>query len=111
VPAEGRTVAYGEYLANSCRYCHGKKLDGGLVLAGPTMPASTNLTPAEDGIAHYTEEGFVRALREGLKPDGTSMETIHMPWQATAGMKDVEIQALWAYLNTLEPQPTGGSGG
>jgi hypothetical protein len=31
-----------------------------------------------------------------------------MPWKAFAGMTDADVQALWAFLQTVEPKPAGG---
>lgn len=106
-PTAGPTAEYGAYLVNVCSYCHGAQLDGGLVTGDPDSPPSSNLTPSAEGIGHYSEEDFFAALREGRKPDGTVMNTQYMPWQATAAMTDDEIRAIWAYVQTLEPLPTG----
>ena len=107
-PPEGPTAAYGEYMVYMCRHCHGAQLNGGIVEGPPGAPPSANITPSEDGIAHYTEADFVRAMREGKKPDGTQMDPLFMPWAATSAMNDTEIAAMWAYLQTLDPLPTGG---
>lgn len=107
-PPAGPTAEYGEYLSYPCRYCHGRQLNGGLTIGPPDAPSSSNLTPAEDGLAGYTAGDFVLALREGKKKDGTQMDALYMPWQATSAMTDDEIAALWAYLQTLDPLPTGG---
>lgn len=106
-PPEGPTPEYGAYLIDECRYCHGPELRGGLREGDPSAPLSSNLTPSEDGIGHYTYETFNRALRTGAKPDGTIMEPAYMPWTATTHFTDTEVEALWAYLQTLEPAPMG----
>ena len=106
-PPAGPTAAYGEYVVYYCRYCHGADLSGGLIQGPPGTPPSSNLTPSEDGLGDYAEEDFFRALREGRKPDGSQMEAVYMPWQATAAMTDVEIRAIWEYLQTIEPLATG----
>ncbi len=107
IPPVGPTVAYGAYVAGMCQGCHGKHFSGGIVEGPPGAPASANLTPHEAGIAGYTEADLFRALREGKKRDGTQMNPEFMPWTATTGMTDVEIQAIWAFLQTLEPRPLG----
>ena len=43
-------------------------LSGGRVAGPPDLPPASNLTPA--GIGHWQEADFVRALREGIRPDG-----------------------------------------
>jgi hypothetical protein len=30
-----------------------------------------------------------------------------MPWQAMAGMSDVQLEAMYAYFMSLPPKPTG----
>ncbi len=105
-PPAGPTRAYGDYLAHMCRSCHGQNLAGGRSEFPAAGVITANLTPGEDGIAHYSEADFVRALREGVKPSGAQMESIHMPWQATAALTDTEIRAIWVYLQDLKPERT-----
>ena len=50
----------------------------------------------------YSRRDFVRALREGTRPDGSQIDTI-MPWRNTATMTDMEIDAIWEYVQTLTP--------
>ena len=99
MPAVAATAEYGAYLAEGCKGCHGHDF-GGQHVPGtpPSFPASRNLTPA--GLGQWTDVDFRRALREGKRPDGSAIDPF-MPWQAYGKMKDVEIDALWAYLRTL----------
>ena len=46
------------------------------------------------------------ALREGQTPDGP-LDTRTMPVRVTQHFSDHEIDALWAYLQTVEPRPFG----
>lgn len=108
-PPAGPTADYGEYVIYVCRHCHGADLNGGLIEGPPGSPPSANLTPSEEGIAHYGEGDLLRALREGRRPDGTELDAQAMPWQAFSAMTDTEIEAMWAYLQTLDPLPTGGA--
>jgi mono/diheme cytochrome c family protein len=100
------TATYGEYLAIGCTGCHGPTFSGGKIPGGPPdwKPAA-NITPA--GIGHYTERDFVRVLREGKRPDGSSVDSL-MPWRLTKAMTDTEVTALYAYLKTVKPKPYGG---
>ena len=46
-------------------------------------------------------------MRESARPDGTALRppmTQMMPY--AKAMTDLEIEALWAYLASLPPQPT-----
>jgi len=108
VPPAGPTAEYGKYLAHigGCVGCHGPTLSGGHVPGTPPdfKPAS-NLTPA--GIGHYTETDFIRALREGLRPARTPIDTF-MPWRLTRLMTDDDIRAVYAFLKTVPPKEFGG---
>lgn len=94
---------YGEYLASTsgCRGCHGPDLAGGDALE-PGTPAPPNLTPAGP-LASWSEADFVRALREGVRPDGSSISPA-MPWKAMGRMTDLELQAIYAYLKSVPPK-------
>lgn len=94
-------AAYGQYIAEACKGCHGANLAGQHVPGTPPdFPDSQNLTPA--ALGSWKAEDFRRALREGKRPDGSAINPF-MPWQAYSKMSDVEIDALWAYLQTLPP--------
>jgi mono/diheme cytochrome c family protein len=103
----GPTVAYGRYLAVGCTGCHGPNYSGGKIEAGPpSWPHAANLTPDPSGhLSHWTEADFFAALRTRRRPDGTQIDPV-MP--AVFGqMSDVELKAIWRFLKTLPPVPTG----
>src|SRR5579859_8089826 len=72
-------VAKGEYLtrAGGCFSCHtapgGQPLAGGRALATPFGTFySPNITPdAKTGIGRWTDAQFLRALHNGVRPDGS----------------------------------------
>jgi len=105
-PVEAASVELGAHIAQVCRGCHGEGLSGGTVAGDPNMPVVANLTPHDTGLRGWTEADFIRALREGKRKDGTNIATA-MPWRAYGQMKDVELKALWAYLQTVPPRPKG----
>ena len=80
--------------------CHGGNLSGGKVAGDPNMPIVANITPHETGLKGWTEADFIRALREGKRKDGTEILP-QMPWKAYGQMSDIELKALWAYLQTV----------
>jgi hypothetical protein len=45
-------------------------------------------------------------FREGKKRDGSAIDSF-MPWQALGHFSDMELDALWAYLQTVPPRPYG----
>lgn len=98
-PAAAPTVAFGEHLASAtgCRACHRSDLSGG---AGPP-PGGTNLTPGGD-MRGWVEADFVRAMRSGRRPDGSTI-AITMP-RDFANLTDTELRALWLYLQTVPPK-------
>ena len=74
----------------------------------PDWAPATNLTPHEEGLAGYTFEQFEKVMREGTKPNGEHVAapmTVVTPYAAR--MTDTEMQALWLFISTLEPRPTG----
>lgn len=89
------TLAYGEYVATMCTHCHGPNF------AGDEFFGSPNITPATIGT--WTEAEFVRAVTEGVRPDGSQIDPELMPWESISRYTDEELQALWAYLQTVEP--------
>ena len=99
-PVEAASVEMGQHIAQVCRGCHGEGLSGGKVAGDPNMPIVANLTPHETGLRGWTEADFLRAIREGKRKDGTDIKP-QMPWQTYRQMNDVELKALWAYLQTV----------
>jgi len=125
-------VAFGEYVVQgmvNCYDCHSASfttnnpmeptkskgyLGGGnkmLDLEGKVI-LTPNITTHETGIGAYTEAEFIRAVKEGVKPDGTAM---HYPMLKLTAFTDEELAAVWAYLQTVPPidnevvQPDTGS--
>lgn len=101
-PVEAASVELGAHIAQVCRGCHGEHLSGGTISGDPNMTIVANITPHETGLKGWTEADFFRALREGKRKDGTGILP-QMPWKAYGQMKDVEIKALWAYLQIVPP--------
>jgi cytochrome c553 len=103
----GVTVEYGRYLAVGCTGCHGANYSGGKIDIGPPdWPHAANLTPHADGrLAKWTEDDFLKVLRTARRPDGTEVNPV-MP-RNFGQMNDVELKAIWLFLRTLPPVPTG----
>lgn len=105
-PQAAATAEFGAHLVQVCRGCHGLNLSGGKLQGDPNMPIVANLTPHESGLKGWSEVDFTRALREGKRPDGSAISE-YMPWQAYARLSDVQIKAMWVYLQTLAPVEKG----
>lgn len=101
---EGATSEYGAYLVEigQCRACHGTQLAGGQV--SRSAPFGHNLTPGGE-LAGWTLEDFTKVLRTGIHPTGREIDP-YMPWEFFRNMSDLEIEALWIYLQSLEALPT-----
>ena len=72
--------------------------------AGPWgISYSANLTPSVNGLKVWTEEMFIKAMREG-KHMGTSRPIMPpMPWPAYGQMTDEDLKSVFAYLQTIPP--------
>ncbi|MGB3562875.1 MAG: cytochrome c [Thermoanaerobaculia bacterium] len=117
VPTPDRSdpIAYGAYLTQigECIECHTPMtpqgqpmteltLAGGRILEGPWgRVAAANLTPDPSGIPYYTRELFIEMMRTGFV---SARELNHvMLWGYYRNMTDEDLEAIFAYLGTLEP--------
>jgi len=106
-PPVAASVEYGRYLTkiSGCVRCHGDGLSGGLIPnMGPNKKIASNITP--EGLVAYNESTFARAIRQGVRPGGTPIDTF-MPWRMFRVMSDTEVGALYAYLRTVPARPFG----
>ena len=107
-PPADTTADYGRYLAEigGCTGCHGPALSGGsLPGAPPDAKPASNITP--EGIGTWTEADFFMALREGVRPTGTPIDSTVMPIRLTSEMTDAETKAIYMYLRTVPPKAFG----
>lgn len=114
--ARGDTgVERGRYLVETiagCGNCHtplgpsgplpGRHLAGGLVMDEGVFRAVTpNITPdPATGIGGWSDAQLVRAIREGIRPDGTLIGP-PMPFAFYRGLADDDLMAMVAYLRTV----------
>jgi mono/diheme cytochrome c family protein len=102
----------GEYLAKAggCLGCHTEEKDKAVPYAGGRAlktPFGTfygpNITPhPQAGIGRWSEADFVRALREGRRPDGANYFPA-FPYPSFTRISDADLRDLWAYLRSLAP--------
>lgn len=99
-------VEKGEYLARAadCEACHtapgGTPFAGGRAFKMPGIGVvySTNITPdPEHGIGRWSDEDFVRAVREGVSPGWKHLYPA-MPYPAYSRMSPDEVKDLRAWL-------------
>jgi mono/diheme cytochrome c family protein len=107
-PPTGRaSLALGKHLGTTCVGCHGDGLSGGPIQGGdPNWLPAKNLTFHETGLAAWSQADFVKAMKEGVRPDGSKI-ALPMPIAYTKQLKDAEIESLYAYLKTVPPKPFG----
>jgi mono/diheme cytochrome c family protein len=107
----------GAYLVNSimgCGNCHtpmgpngplpGMDLAGGTVFdEKPFTARAPNITQdRETGIGAWTDAQIARAVREGIRPDG-SLIGPPMPFEHYRHVSDSDLAAVVAYLRTVKP--------
>ncbi len=108
-PAQIERGAY-IFAAADCGACHTNVKEKGPLLAGGRPLAtpfgtfySPNITPdPETGIGRWTDADFVRALREGVSPDGSHYFPA-FPYPSFTGMTDQDMLDLKAYIFSLPP--------
>jgi mono/diheme cytochrome c family protein len=112
-PDLSEPIKRGKHLATVglCHHCHtpvdgrhrplpGMDFAGGRTFViGGALTRASNITPHASGIAHYSEELFIRVLRTG-NVGGRRLSPV-MPWYDLRQMTDRDLKALWAYLKTV----------
>jgi len=107
---DAATLDRGAELAavGGCSGCH--TVEGGMPYAGGVPLGTpfgtiygTNITPhATTGIGRWSEQDFVRAMREGVDRDGRHLYPA-FPYPHFALVSDDELHALYAYVMTRTP--------
>jgi mono/diheme cytochrome c family protein len=102
----------GAYLvkAGGCIACHTEDrkdavlFEGGRALKTPFGTFyGPNLTPhPEAGIGRWSEADFIRAMREGVRPDGARYFPA-FPYPSYTKISDADMRDLFAYLRSLKP--------
>jgi hypothetical protein len=123
-PSKDNKIEYGRYLTNAsgCRECHTPVNQGQIIIdkafsgerefmfPNGDICRSANITPdKETGIGAWTSDMFVQRFK--IYRDSTytlpdvapgEFNTI-MPWTMYAGMEQEDLEAIFAYLQTLTP--------
>ncbi|MPR36212.1 c-type cytochrome [Salmonirosea aquatica] len=112
VPTDSALLSEGERLAKiHCIACHGKDLGGTEFFndaAIGSVPAS-NLTAGQGGKGReYDEVDFIRAIRHGIKKDGTP--AFIMPAAEFQHLSDEDLGAIVGYLKSVPQQNRNWSG-
>ena len=110
--ADEAAIERGKYLlfAGGCISCHTDRGNKGPLLAGGAplkTPFGTfyapNITPhPEHGIGRWSDRDFIRALRDGIRPDGAHYFPV-FPYTAYTKISDRDLLDIKAYLFSLKP--------
>jgi mono/diheme cytochrome c family protein len=110
--ADDQLVKRGEYLihAGGCVTCHTDESDDAVPFAGGRAiksPFGTfyvpNITPdKKTGIGNWSDEDFVRAFWDGVRPDGGHYFPA-FPFPSYTGISRDDLLAMKAYLFSLNP--------
>jgi mono/diheme cytochrome c family protein len=113
--AAAQDTKRGEYISKAagCLGCHTEEKKEAAPYAGGRAlktPFGTfhgpNITPhKEAGIGAWTEADFVRAMRDGRRPDGANLFPA-FPYPSFTRMSDADLKDLWAYLRSLPANAT-----
>jgi mono/diheme cytochrome c family protein len=114
-------LARGKYLVEgpaACFHCHSEhdftnpeypileaKKGAGWVMPIPELNdiAARNITPdQETGIGAWTDDEIARAIREGVRRDGTALFPV-MPYLEFAKMDDEDVASIVVYLRSIPP--------
>jgi mono/diheme cytochrome c family protein len=95
-------------MLGNCNVCHtradGRAYAGGRALQTPfgTIYA-TNITPDPDtGIGRWSDTAFLRAMREGVRRDGSHLYPA-FPYDHFTKVSAADLRAIYAFLMTREP--------
>ena len=103
----GGDVLHGAHLANSvagCTECHGQNLAGGPFLTDSSFAVldAPNLTRGAGGVGYfYSDADFERAIRHGIRPDGTKL--MIMPSTSYQYFSDRDLRDVIAFIRASDP--------
>jgi mono/diheme cytochrome c family protein len=87
-----------------CEACHGEQLQGVVYLDNPAigLVVTPNLTGGKGGVgSQRTNEDLIRAIKHGLRPDGTPL--LFMPSTEFYYLSDEDLGKVLAYIRSLPP--------
>lgn len=104
IPKDAASVAEGARMARiaNCRDCHGANGEGKVLFEAPMLGriAPPSLAKAA---ATMTDAELARAIRHGVKKDGSSL--FIMPTYALGHLSDEDVGRIVAWIRTLKPGP------
>ena len=97
IPSDAESLSEGKriFQYRGCEACHGEDLQGLIYMDNPALGQviTPNLTSGQGGIAaERTDEDLVRAIKHGLRPDGTPSCSCHPP---SFTFRVTKTSAMW----------------
>ena len=106
IPEDAESLAEGKriFQYRGCEACHGKDLQGLVYLDNPAIGQviTPNLTFGKGGSgALRTDEDLIRAIKHGIRPDGTPL--LFMPSTEFYFLSDADLGKALAYIRSMPP--------
>lgn len=106
IPTDAESLSEGKriFQYRGCEACHGEDLQGLVYMDNPALGQviTPNLTSGQGGIAaQRTDEDLIRAIKHGLRPDGTPL--LFMPSIEFYFLSDKDLSNVLAYIHSKSP--------
>ena len=106
IPTDASSIENGKHIFQfrGCEACHGEDLQGTVYLDDPAVGKviSTNLTTGKGGVGgDRTDEEWARAIRHGVRTDGTGL--LFMPSTEFYYLSDEDLGDVIAYIKSVPP--------
>ena len=106
IPVDDESIQRGKHIFQfrGCEACHGEQLQGLVYLDDPAvgLVVSSNLTTGRGGVGGgYTDEGWMKAIRHGVRMDGTPL--LFMPSTEFYFLSDEDLGDVIAYIKSVPP--------
>jgi cytochrome c553 len=106
VPTDAASIAEGRHIATlaGCMHCHGENLTGTVVDDIPHLLrlVAPNISTK---VPDYTDAQIATVLRQGVKPDGTSV--VFMPSEMFRHLSDQDLARVIAWMRSVPANPVG----
>lgn len=104
IPTDEESIANGKHIFQfrGCESCHGENLEGKVYLDDPAIGKviSSNLTTGKGGVGGaMSDADWVRAIRHGVRPDGTGL--LFMPSTEFYYLNDKDLGDVIAYIKSM----------
>ena len=108
IPSDAKSLAEGKriFQYRGCEACHGENLQGLVYMDNPALGQviTPNLTTGQGGIgSQRTDEDLIRAIKHGVRPDGTPL--LFMPSTEFYFLSDEDLGKVLAYIRTRSVPP------